>query len=172
MPLQNRVDPFGAIIAPSARGTMMGNRGGCMHDGTQRLVRPWASRAWITCLLEFKGQRRELMKPGLYTELFFLDEATALAAGHRPCAECRREDFKLFKTAFSDAARAHGEAVRLAPEMDAILHAERTVRPRPAALAQDLPDGVMVERDGAVLINGGPSGHEVLLGPGSGSVEA
>ena len=85
MPRQNRVTPFGDIVASSARGTLMGNRG-CLHDASGRITRPWRLTAWIYCLLEFKGRRRAVMSSGKYTELFFLDEATALAAGHRSCA--------------------------------------------------------------------------------------
>lgn len=100
MPLPNRVDPFGKIHAVGARGTLMGNRGGCFHRDDKTLKPThWASRQWIVCELEFKGRRRTLMSPGRYTELFFLDEATALAGGHRPCFECRRER----ATAFVDA---------------------------------------------------------------------
>lgn len=96
MPLQNRVTPFGEIVASEARGTLMGNRG-CLHDEHRNLGRRrWTTKSWVTCLLSFGGRRRELMRPGYYTELFFLDEATALAAGHRPCAECRREAFRRF----------------------------------------------------------------------------
>jgi len=94
MPLQNRVTPFGEIVASEARGTLMGNRG-CLHDAHRALSRRrWTTRAWLSCLLSFGGRRRELMRPGYYTELFFLDEATALAAG--PCAECHREAFRRF----------------------------------------------------------------------------
>jgi hypothetical protein len=91
MPLQNRVGPAGAIIVTPARGTLMSNRGGVLHDEHRRIVRQSAGKRWITCLLEFKGRRRSVMSPRRYTELFFLDEAVALSAGHRPCAECRRE---------------------------------------------------------------------------------
>jgi hypothetical protein len=91
MPLRNRVTPFGDIIATEARGLLFGNRG-VLHDAEGILVRAWQVRRWIDCRLEFKGRRRPLLRPGRFTELFFLDEATALAAGHRPCAECRRED--------------------------------------------------------------------------------
>ena len=122
MPLQNRVTPFGEIVATPERGTMFGNRGGCFHDDAQRLTRRrWASRQWICCLLEFKGRHREVMQPRRYTELFFLDEATALAAGHRPCFECRREDAEAFRSAW---ARAAG-VIPSAPAMDAALHPER-----------------------------------------------
>ena len=96
MPLQNRVTPGGEIIADPARGTLMGNRG-ILHDAGQRLgVARWRHPHWIYCRLSFKGRRRAVMAPGRYTELFFLDEASALAAGHRPCYECRREDFLRF----------------------------------------------------------------------------
>jgi hypothetical protein len=100
MPLQNRVTPWGEILALSSRGTFMGNRGGALHDQQREIVRQYASRRWITCLLEFKGRHRAVMSPGRYTELFFLDEAVALAAGHRPCAECRRGPFNAFKRAW------------------------------------------------------------------------
>ena len=94
MSRQNRVTPWGEIISTPARGMFMGNRGGCMHDaGGELRVARWRSAQWIVCLLEFKGRRRAVMTPGRYTELFFLDEATALAAGHRPCAECQRQAF-------------------------------------------------------------------------------
>src|SRR6266699_6712686 len=89
MPLQNRVDPFGNIFRTSARGTMTGNRGGALHDADREIVRRYKSTRWIACVLEFRGRHRIVMSPNRYTELFFLDEAVALAAGHRPCAECR-----------------------------------------------------------------------------------
>jgi len=97
-PLQNRVTPSGELIATTARGTVMGNRGH-LHDRDRRIVRRIVPsyRAWIACLLEFRGRRRVVMAPDRYTELFFLDEATALAAGHRPCGECRRADYRRFK---------------------------------------------------------------------------
>ena len=158
MPLQNRVTPFGEIVAVPDRGSLMGNRGGCLHDGARRLGRArWRSAAWIACLLDFKGRRRTPMTPGLYTELFFLDEATALAAGHRPCAECRRPAFEAFRRAW---AAASGTAPPRAPEMDRVLHAERLDgqggKRRHEAVLEELPDGAMVERDGAAwLVEGG-----------------
>src|SRR5258708_25245130 len=88
VPLQNRVDPFGEIFAHPARGLWMGNRGR-LHDGGRTVLRPWQVRRWITCRLEFRGRHREVLSPWTWTELFFLDEATAFAAGHRPCGECR-----------------------------------------------------------------------------------
>ncbi|MFC3133845.1 hypothetical protein ACFOHM_12760, partial [Microbaculum marinum] len=123
-PLQNRVTPSGELVAADARGTVFGNRGGRFHDPATRTVgrRRWASRQWIVCVLEFRNRRRAVWGDG-YTELFFLDEVTALAAGHRPCFECRRSDAVSFAEAF---AAGSGRTMRLrAPEMDAVLHAQR-----------------------------------------------
>lgn len=151
MPLQNRVTPEGEIVAVSARGTFLGNRGGCFHDDHQRLrASRWKSRAWITCLLRFKNRRRALMQPGLYTELFFLDEVTALAAGHRPCFECRRADAKDFFAAWELSGRAPGNP--RAPDMDLVLHGERVddgkLKRTYRARADALPSGTMVLLDG------------------------
>ena len=100
VPRRNRVAPSGEVVAVDARGTLMGNRGGCLHrDGA--IVATHRSRAWLTCLLDFKDRTRQVMTPGLYTEPFFLDEATALAAGHRPCVECRRDDYRRFSQAMT-----------------------------------------------------------------------
>jgi hypothetical protein len=125
MPLQNRVTPWGEIVATPERGLFMGNRG-CLHDGQRRVTKAWARTPWVTCLLEFKDRHREVMSPGQYTELFFLDEATALAAGHRPCATCRRADYDAFKALWLEAnpelaARSEGKTT----EIDKLLHAER-----------------------------------------------
>src|SRR5512132_2006606 len=98
MPLQNRVTPFGNLVAVAGRGLLMGNRGR-LHDSDRRIVRSAQGRRWIACLTSFRGRRRAVMSPGSYTELFFLDEAVALAAGHRPCAECRHEDYVRFRAA-------------------------------------------------------------------------
>src|SRR5688572_8436312 len=123
MPLQNRVDPFGELIATPARGLFMGNRGGRIHTNEQTLTsRRWASRQWICCVLDFKGRQRDVWGR-YYTELFFLDEPTALAAGHRPCFECRRKDAIAFAECWQRAANL--EASPLAPEMDKVLHAQR-----------------------------------------------
>src|SRR3954451_12489199 len=100
MPRQNRVTPFGEIVAVPERGTMMGNRGR-LHDGEGQILRPWQVKRWLICLLEFNGRHRVVMAPDRYTELFFLDEATALAAGHRPCFECRRKSFEQFAAAWA-----------------------------------------------------------------------
>ncbi|MCB8977227.1 MAG: hypothetical protein H6657_07365 [Ardenticatenaceae bacterium] len=125
MPRQNRVTPTGQIIATEARGTFMGNRG-ILHNAQQKIVKPFAYKTWIICLLNFKGRQRALMQPGKYTELFFLDEATALAAGHRPCFECRRAAAIAFRDAWlaGNPQLGFGESVS-APQMDAVLHAER-----------------------------------------------
>ena len=151
-PLQNRVTPFGEIVATAARGTMMGNRGGCFHDAEQRLGRRrWASRRWLCCVLSFKERRRAVMTPGSYTELFFLDEATALAAGHRPCAECRRADYTSFQAAWQ---RAGFPPPARADAMDRLLHAERTQPGHELVTPGDLPDGAMVaEAEAAYLVN-------------------
>jgi hypothetical protein len=162
VPLQNRVTPYGAIIATPARGTLLGNRG-CLHDGAGRIRRPYQCRRWISCVLAFKGRRRTLMAPGRYTELFFLDEAVALAAGHRPCAECRRARYLEFREHW---ARANAELIATprpaATEIDRILHAERiganrrkVTYPAPPA---DLPDGTFIaseQDDAAYLVLGG-----------------
>lgn len=123
MPLQNRVTPFGDLIADPARGTLLGNRGGRFHRDDRTLgPRRWASRQWICCVLDFKGRQRDVWGR-FYTELFFLDEPTALAAGHRPCFECRRADAVAFAASWQ---RAAGLATPpRAPVMDRILHAER-----------------------------------------------
>lgn len=128
MPLANRVDPLGRLVATPERGLWMGNRGGRFHDPSARIARPrpFASRAWICCRLSFKGRRRTVWGEG-YTELFFADEVTALAAGHRPCFECRREDARAFASAWG---RAVGGPPPSAPAIDAVLHAER-IGPRP-----------------------------------------
>lgn len=140
MPLQNKVDPFGAIKAEQMRGLFMGNRGGRMHDAASRTLLPgknYVSRQWITCLTEFKGRKRKLMGEGTYTELFFLDEVVALAAGHRPCAECRRADYKRYCTTMKD------NSIK-APELDKRLQGERLSVRSKASEIGPLPDGAMI----------------------------
>ena len=138
-PLQNRVDPYGELRVVAERGRLMGNRGGRLHDEAQRIGRRrWTSKAWIACVCEFKSRKREVFGRG-YTELFFRDEPTALAAGHRPCFECRRAEAQAFQSSFP------GGTPRAA-QMDARLHAERLdgarlLRPLPL---RQLPDGTMV----------------------------
>lgn len=162
MTLQNRVDPFGEIVSHPARGTMMGNRGR-LHDGARSLTRRrWTTRAWICCLLSFGGRQRQVMAPNRYTELFFLDEATALAAGHRPCYECRRADYHRFMAAWATGNGAEIETLR-AGLVDDRLHAERlkpdkSKRTHEARLGT-LPDGTMAVKLGNAtkpfLIRGG-----------------
>lgn len=153
MPLQNRVDPCGAIFSAAARGTFMGNRGGALHNQKREIVRQYASRRWITCLLEFKGRRRSVMSPGRYTELFFLDEAVALAAGHRPCAECRRGRFNAFKDAWKRSGDPRGGNSPLADEIDIELQHTRIDRRRGKisyqASLNSLPDGCFVQIEGS-----------------------
>ena len=143
MPLQNRVTPLGELIADPARGHVYGNRG-CLHDAHGEIRRPWQVKRWIACRLEFKERRRApLLQPGRYTELFFLDEATAFAAGHRPCAECRRADYNRFLAIVGGGG---------ADEVDARLHAERLdgrERRLHRARYAELPDGAFVLDDGA-----------------------
>ena len=127
MPRQNRVTPFGEIVASSARGTLMGNRG-CLHDASGRIVRQTRVNAWIYCLLEFKGRHRAVMSPGKYTELFFLDEATALAAGHRPCFECQRPRAEEFMRCWgaANARMTAGERLRVGI-VDTVLVKAKTI---------------------------------------------
>jgi hypothetical protein len=151
MPGQNRVTPFGEIIATPARGTLMGNRGG-LHNEQQQIIRPYQNKRWIICQLQFKGRHRAIMTPGRYTELFFLDEATALAAGHRPCAECSRPRFEEFRSLWAQAnsALTHGSKP-LATEIDDVLHRERINATQQKISYQDklgaLPDGSFVALD-------------------------
>jgi hypothetical protein len=144
VPLRNRVTPLGELVAHPARGLVYGNRG-CLHDDRGRIRRRFATKRWIACRLEFRGwHRHPLLQPGRFTELFFLDEATAFAAGHRPCALCRREDYKRF-LALTGA--------RGADEIDARLHEER-LGPRVDA-GPDLPDGAFVLLDEAPWVIAG-----------------
>jgi hypothetical protein len=149
MPRQNRVTPLSELVAHPARGLVYGNRG-CLHDEHGRVRRRYAVRRWIACRLEFRGWRRgELMRPGLFTELFFLDEATAFAAGHRPCALCRREDYVRFGALWREL---HPGGVG-ADAIDARLHEERLDpdtrgQRRHRARVAELPDAAFVLWDG------------------------
>jgi hypothetical protein len=168
MPLQNRVTPLGELIATPERGLAYANRG-CLHDGSGRIVRNHATRRWIACRLEFHDRRRTpLMMPGRFTELFFLDEATALAAGHRPCGECRYEDHRHLTEQW---ATLH-PGQRGVEAIDVQLHAER-ITPRTGerrfheADLADLPDGAFVMHDGrphlvldAELLRWSPAGYD------------
>jgi len=165
MPLQNRVTPFGEILNHPARGSLMGNRG-CLHDADRQLgQKRWAHQAWVACRLKFKHWHRPIMAPGVWTELFFTDEAVALAAGHRPCGMCRHADYMAFQQAFGRARPELGE--RPTPgAMNRLLHADRVnSRSRTQIRHQDdfeaLPDEVfftlpgqgeaLVRRGGEVL---------------------
>jgi hypothetical protein len=174
MPLQNRVTPLGELIAHPARGLVFGNRG-CLHDDAGRIRRRYNGKRWIACRLEFRGWHRSpLMQPGRFTELFFLDEATGFAAGHRPCALCRREDYVRFMEIVGGGG---------ADAIDARLHGERLQRGLEAAF-DELPDGAFVLVDGEPwLVRGDsllrwaaagyadraarPTGRAVLLTPPS-----
>lgn len=157
MSLQNRVDPFGELIVVAARGTRFGNRGGRFHTDDKTLTkRRWVSRAWICCVLEFKNRRRDVWGR-FYTELFFLDEVTALAAGHRPCFECRRKDAVAFAAFWRQAFKL--KAPPRAGAMDDVLHRERLdgrLQRRHRRALDDLPDGAVVAMDeGAFAVRGG-----------------
>ena len=147
-PLRNRVTPAGELIATGHRGTMYGNRG-VLHNDELVLVRRHQVRRWLVCVLEFRGRRRQVMQPRRYTELFFLDEAVALAAGHRPCAECRHVDYQSFRTAWTAALGLRAKPA--ADDIDLMLHGERCLaggaRVTHPALLRDLPDGVFIARD-------------------------
>jgi hypothetical protein len=157
MPLQNRVDPFGELFADPARGLFMGNRGGRLHADARTLGRRrWVTRAWICCRLEFNNRHRAVWGEG-YTELFFLDEATALAAGHRPCFECRRGEAQAFAECWR---RAFGLSARpRAADMDRVLHAERLAgrnKRLHRSRIDDLPDGALVAlEEGAFALRAG-----------------
>jgi len=158
VPLQNRVTPFGDLVAMTERGLVYGNRG-CLHDDEGRIRRRYATRRWIACRLEFRGWHRSpLMQPGRFTELFFLDEATAFAAGHRPCALCRRADYNRLVEAW----RAGADAIDARLHEERLAGGERRLHPLP----RELPDGAFVVRDGEPwLARGGgllrwtPSGY-------------
>jgi hypothetical protein len=147
MPLQNRVTPFGDLTISSARGLLMGNRGGRVHDAQRKLgSRRWSSRQWICCKLDFNDRHREVWSDS-YTELFFLDEVTAFAAGHRPCFECRRKDALAFAAAFPGRLRAQ--------EMDIVLHAQRLDGKSKRLHRREigtLPDGAMIAIDGSAFV--------------------
>lgn len=146
--LQNRVDPFGAIIATSARGSWMGNRG-VIHNESKQIIRPFKHKAWVICQLEFKGRKRVVMTPDRWTELFFLDEATALTAGHRPCFECRKEDAKRFKSCWIKGNPSHHFTPATSiNDIDEIIHRERIDHEKKKVVHQrkvsETPDGTFI----------------------------
>ena len=168
MSLQNRVSPFGELFAAPARGLLMGNRGGRLHDGQRKLgARRWTSKQWICCRLQFNNRRRKVWDDS-YSELFFLDEVTALAAGHRPCFECRRKDAEFFAALFSGKRKRS-----TAPAMDEVLHAERLdgkTKSGHRRKIDTLPDGAMIALvgeafalRGARLLRWTPSGYAKAL---------
>ena len=168
MPRQNRVTPASELIAVEARGTFMGNRG-CLHDAEGRMRRGHRGRRWIICALEFKGRRLPVADPGRNTQLFFLDEATALAAGHRPCGECRRAAFRAFVDAWTAANPGALSAAARIDDLDRVLHRQR-VGPRARAPLDALPDGAFVTLDadpraylvlGDALLPWAPEGYGV-----------
>lgn len=153
MPKRNRVDPFGELVVTSERGTLMGNRG-CLHDASGRIKKAWARKAWVTCLLEYKDRHRQIMAPGKYTELFFLDEVTALAAGHRPCGTCQKGRYGAFKQFWLNANGAHldlkGSSIQV---IDGFLHQERQAssggRKMSLSRLRNLPQGAFIVRQQA-----------------------
>ena len=171
MPRRNRVDPLGNLVAAPARGLVYGNRG-CLHDATGEIRRRFAGRRWIACRLRFRGwHRHPLLQPGRFTELFFLDDATALAAGHRACALCRREDYVRLVSVWQGlhAGETGADAI------DARLHAERVDPATDGRLLHEvplarLPDGAFVVRDGEPwlvlgreLLRWSPAGYTTRL---------
>jgi hypothetical protein len=178
-PLRNRVTPSGELIATEHRGTMFGNRG-VLHNDDLVLVRRHQVRRWLVCVLEFRGRRRQIMQPRRYTELFFLDEAVALAAGHRPCAECRHADYESFRTAWAEALCLRAKPA--ADDIDLELHGQRCpvngARVTYPAPLRDLPGGAfIVWEDAYWLLHNGelhrwtPSGYadrrDLFAGPAS-----
>lgn len=173
MPLRNRVLPTGEIVADPARGLFTGNRGSLAAAPGVLSRRRWTTKAWICCQLHWQGRRRPLMQPGTWTELFFLDEAVALAAGHRPCGYCRRGDYRRFHAAWARAFAGDAATLR-APEIDAALHAARTA-PRetlPVADLPTLPDFTFLQTGDAIGLKLGarvlrytPAGYDGTLTP-------
>ncbi|WP_183353605.1 hypothetical protein [Geomonas silvestris] len=152
MALQNRTDPFGNIIATPERGTLMGNRG-ILHDHGQQLIRKSRNKAWVFCLLNWRGIRRQVMGEGRYTELFFLDEATAFAAGHRPCSDCQRDRFNLFKRSWISANSEYHQLDNPSiAAIDKILHGERIGRRSEkisySDQAANVPEGAFISHQG------------------------
>jgi hypothetical protein len=141
MALQNRVNPYGEICFSEFRGNLIGNRG-CLHNKQQQIIRPYQLKRWIICVLSFKQRKRSLMSRGLYTELFFWDEASALASGHRPCAECQRERNQEFKKIWQDANSEPNVGLT---EIDNFLHKERLNANKQYFPISELPSGIFVE---------------------------
>ncbi|KKO44305.1 hypothetical protein WG68_15865 [Arsukibacterium ikkense] len=150
MPLKNRVDPYGRLLAVSARGNFLGNRG-ILHNNNKEIVSQYKHKAWVTCALSFKGIKREIFSPNQYSELFFLDEATAFSAGHRPCAHCRKARYNEFKAAWIAANTETADSKLSVQQIDNVLHKERVAKGAQKVTYTDrlsnLPDGTFVEID-------------------------
>jgi hypothetical protein len=156
MTLQNRVDPWGCLRAVNARGSLLGNRG-MLHNEEQQIVRNWQRKPWVTCALEFQGRKREVFGRTTYSELFFLDEATAFAAGHRPCASCRRERYDEFKASWLAAnEKQFSQSNPSISEIDKVLHGERVdpkgVKVTFLAPLSSLPLGAVVDMNGEAFL--------------------
>ena len=155
MTLQNRVDPFGRFHAVSARGDLMGNRG-ILHDDQRNVLKTHAHQNWVACALCYRGRKRQIMAPGKYTELFFLDEATALAVGHRPCATCRRDRYVAFTQAWEAVHGGAQDGRSLPKTIDRMLHKARIARRGKnvthEAESATLPDGTIVTDGVAALL--------------------
>ena len=156
MPRQNRVDPWGQLNAVTAKGALLGNRG-ILHNDQEQIITQWRSKAWLTCQIQFMERKSTVFEPNSYSQLFFVDEATAFAAGHRPCAECRRERFNEFKAAWIEANREliQGENPTIA-DIDKVIHAERVTEEKRkrtfVAQLGSLPAGAMIDVDGTPLL--------------------
>ncbi len=154
MPLQNRVDPWGNIFTTSSRGTFLGNRG-ILHNGKKQIIKPYQHQSWVTCQLKYKDRKRKLMSPHNYTELFFLDEATAFAAGHRPCCQCRRERYIEFKYFWVKAnLKKPVDDVRIS-EINTIMHKDRInkrVKNTYKSKLKELPDGAFFSNNGSAYM--------------------
>ena len=155
MPLQNRVDPWGKLHAVPMRGSLMGNRG-ILHNESRQIVRPWAGKSWVSCEIQFNGIHRRVFDTASYSELFFLDEATAFAAGHRPCNHCRKLRYTEFKNAWLRANRPDAGGNTPITEIDKVLHAERAIpgggKIKFSAAVKDLPPGTMFEHENAAFL--------------------
>ncbi|GAA4335860.1 hypothetical protein GCM10023149_44140 [Mucilaginibacter gynuensis] len=174
MPFQNRVDPQGNIFSTTARGAWLGNRG-VIHNEDKQITRPFKLKAWITCALSFRGRHRDIMLPDRWTELFFLDEATAFSAGHRPCFQCRFKDHQLFKSFWLKGNPQYGFSPKTpVAKIDEIIHSERIAADRSKityrAKLADLPDGTFVlhEAEPYLVKNGAlhlwtPAGYKIPL---------
>ncbi|MBE0625505.1 MAG: hypothetical protein IH606_11890 [Burkholderiales bacterium] len=155
MPLQNRVDPWGKLQAVPMRGSLMGNRG-ILHNESRQIVRPWAGKSWVSCALQFNGVHRTVFDKRTYSELFFLDEATAFAAGHRPCNYCRKSRYMEFKAAWLRANRPDVVGNIPITEVDKVLHAERAIpgggKMRFSSALKDVPSGAIFEYENAAFL--------------------